>query len=210
MAIAKRLKCSRLLKILTLASLALACLWGGNTWVSFGKTSKTSQAVNIRPARSRSTRVLRRSWNVGPLGPVESAEAFRIYYLPFVEPLDIDGTIIDQLFGGWLGPLAPLLVGAIVFWIQGQIFAVRREQEGRVVGAAAKAVGDAAAATASGAAQSLSEKLQRVPQEQWLKLFLCLALDLAGGDGFGVLSCFFEPFIIYSNSKMILSQLFFT
>jgi hypothetical protein len=112
---------------------------------------------------------------------VESAEAFRIYYLPFVEPLDIDGTILDQLFGGWLGPFAPLLVGAIVFWIQGQIYAVRREQEGRVLGSAAKAVGDAAAATASGAAQSLTEKLQRVPAEQWLKLFLCLALDLAGG-----------------------------
>ena len=112
---------------------------------------------------------------------MESAEAFRIYYLPFVEPLDIDGTILDQLFGGWLGPLAPLLVGAIVFWIQGQIYAVRREQEGRVLGSAAKAVGDAAAATASGAAQTLTEKLQRVPAEQWLKLFLCLALDLAGG-----------------------------
>lgn len=118
------------------------------------------------------------------MGPVESAEAFRIYYLPFVEPLDIDGTILDQLFGGWLGPLAPLLVGAIVFWIQGQIYAVRREQEGRVLGSAAKAVGDAAAATASGAAQSLTEKVQRVPAEQWLKLFLCLALDLAGDATF--------------------------
>eukprot|EP00435_Cladocopium_sp_Y103_P059074 s311_g21.t1 len=177
MASAKRRRYSWPWKILVVLTLALVCFRQGGTWVAPGKASP----VGHRPPRSR---VLRRSWNVGPLGPVESAEAFRIYYLPFVEPLDIDGTIIDQLFGGWFGPFAPLLVGAVVFWIQGQIYAVRREQEGRVLGSAAKAVGDAAAATASGAAQSLTEKLQRVPAEQWLKLFLCLALDLAGDATF--------------------------
>lgn len=142
----------------------------------------TSFALGSRRPVRVSSRLPRRSWNVGPLGPVESAEAFRIYYLPFVEPLDIDGNILDQFLGGWLGPLTPLLVGALVFWVQLQISAVRREQEGRVLGSAAKAVGDAAAKTASGAAQSLTEKLQRVPAEQWLKLVLCLALDLAGGS----------------------------
>ena len=179
MASAKRRRYSWPWKILVL-TLALVCFsQGGTSWVAPRKASPVAGPGQVRSPGS--TRVLRRSWNIGPLGPVESAEAFRIYYLPFVEPLDIDGTILDQLFGGWLGPFAPLLVGAIVFWIQGQIYAVRREQEGRVLGSAAKAVGDAAAATASGAAQSLTEKLQRVPAEQWLKLFLCLALDLAGG-----------------------------
>ena len=145
------------------------------------------RSINLRVTKSPvESKVIRHSWSTGPLGPVESADAFRIYYLPFVEPLEIDGNILDQLFGGWFGPLAPLLLGVVIFWIQGQINAVRREQEGRVIGSAAKAVGDAAAKTASGAAQSLSEKLQRVPGEQWLKLFLCLALDLAGAQKKGI------------------------
>ena len=134
-----------------------------------GRTSPRSVAV-------------RAHWGLGPLGPVESAAAFRIYFLPFVDPLEIDETLIDQLFGGWFGPLTPLLLGLLVFWVQSQINAVRREQEGRVIGSAAKAVGDAAAKTATGAAQSLTERLGKVPAEQWFKLLLCLALDLAGAD----------------------------
>ncbi|CAK9007532.1 unnamed protein product [Durusdinium trenchii] len=94
-----------------------------------GRTSPRSVAV-------------RAHWGLGPLGPVESAAAFRIYFLPFVDPLEIDETLIDQLFGGWFGPLTPLLLGLLVFWVQSQINAVRREQEGRVIGSAAKAVGD--------------------------------------------------------------------
>ena len=128
-----------------------------------------------------------RSWSIGPFGAVESAEAFRIYYLPFVEPLEIDETLFDQIFGGWLGPLTPLILGVLIFWLQGQINAFRREQEGRVLGSAAKAVGEAATKTAESAAQSLSERLSKVPTAQWFKLLLCIALDLAGG-----LSCLAE------------------
>ena len=133
---------------------------------------------------SLGTRVQRRSWSLGLLGPTESAAAFRIYYLPFVEPLDIDGNLLDQLFGGWFGPAAPLLLGLVVFWVQGQINAVRREQEGKAVSGAAKAVGAAAAGAASSAASSLTEKLAQVPTEQWLKLLICIALDLAGDATF--------------------------
>ena len=135
----------------------------------------------VAPSESRRrSRVQARSWSAGPLGPVESADAFRIYYLPFVEPLDIDSTLLDQLLGGSLGPLTPLLLGLFVFWVQGQINAVRREQEGRAIGSAAAAIGGAAANTATSAAQSLTQKLASVPLQQWVKLLLCIALDVAG------------------------------
>lgn len=166
-------------RVFVLAVLPVAFLVGHDSVFAVNRMNRV-RSINFRVAKSPGSKVIRHSWSTGPLGPVESADAFRIYYLPFVEPLEIEGNILDQLFGGWFGPLAPLLLGVVIFWVQGQINAVRREQEGRVIGSAAKAVGDAAAKTASGAAQSLSEKLQRVPGEQWLKLFLCLPLDLAG------------------------------
>lgn len=126
-------------------------------------------------ARSKSCRNLagtptirRAAVQWGPLGPAEAAQAFRIYYLPFVDPVDLDiafGTQFLQLFG----PIAPMFVLAVGFWIQSNINSVRREQEGKVVGAAAAAAGNA-----------ISERLAEVPTEQWLKLVLCLAIDLAG------------------------------
>ncbi|CAE7904272.1 unnamed protein product [Symbiodinium necroappetens] len=157
-----------------LVSLGLA----QKAWV--GASTATAAAGRL----SRGRILAARSWGVGPLGPVESAAAFRIYYLPFVEPLDIDGNLLDQLFGGWFGPVAPLLLGVLVFWIQGQINAVRREQEGKVLSSAAKAVGSAASGAASSAASSLSERLLSLPKEQWLKLLICLAIDLAGDATF--------------------------
>ena len=125
-----------------LVSLGLA----QKAWAWVGASTATAAAGRLR-LRGRILQA--RSWGVGPLGPVESAAAFRIYYLPFVEPLDIDGNLLDQLFGGWFGPVAPLLLGVLVFWIQGQINAVRREQEGKVLSSAAKAVGSAASGAAS-------------------------------------------------------------
>ena len=98
----------------------------------------TQRSQRLQGAQ-RPQRTQRHSWTAGPLGPVESAAAFRIYYLPFVEPLDIDGNLLDQLFGGWFGPVAPLILGVVVFWVQGQINAIRREQEGKVLSGAAKA-----------------------------------------------------------------------
>ena len=103
-----------------------------------------------------SPRVARRTWRLGPLGPAESADAFRIYFLPFVAPLDVDGSLLD------LGPAAPLLIGAVVFFVQQQINGLRREAEGKALGSAAGAVRDKAAE----ATQSLTERLQRVPSEQ--------------------------------------------
>ena len=160
-----------------LVSLGLA----QKAWAWVGASTATAAAGRLR-LRGRILQA--RSWGVGPLGPVESAAAFRIYYLPFVEPLDIDGNLLDQLFGGWFGPVAPLLLGVLVFWIQGQINAVRREQEGKVLSSAAKAVGSAASGAASSAASSLSERLLSLPKEQWLKLLICLAIDLAGDATF--------------------------
>ena len=32
------------------------------------------------------------------------------------EPLDIDGNLLDQLFGGWFGPVAPLLLLGFSSW----------------------------------------------------------------------------------------------
>ena len=116
------------------------------------------------PRLPRSSPSRRRSWTLGVLGPTESASAFRIYFLPFVEPLDVDASLLD--LSGALGPLAPLLLGALVFLVQQQINAVRREAEGKAFGSAAGAVRDAAAQKASEATQSLAERLQRVPAEQ--------------------------------------------
>lgn len=119
----------------------------------------------------------------GPLGPAEAAEAFRIYYLPFVEPLDIDSAIGDQLLG-LLGPATPIFLGLIALWIQGQINNVRREQEGKVASAAAGAVAGAVGGAAKSAAGNIGERLSRVTGEQWLKLLVCLAIDLAGNASF--------------------------
>ncbi|CAE7424674.1 unnamed protein product [Symbiodinium natans] len=143
----------------------------------------TQRSQRLQGAQ-RPQRTQRHSWTAGPLGPVESAAAFRIYYLPFVEPLDIDGNLLDQLFGGWFGPVAPLILGVVVFWVQGQINAIRREQEGKVLSGAAKAAGAAAKGAAEGAAVSIAEKLASVPGEQWLKLVVCVVLDLAGDATF--------------------------
>lgn len=131
----------------------------------------------------RASRVASRALQWGPLGPVEAANAFRIYYLPFVEPLDIDTPLINNLLA-ILGPLTPIVVGLITLWIQSQINSFRREQEGKVAGAAASAVGSAASSAAQSAAGSVLDRLRQLPPEQWLKLFACLAIDLAGDASF--------------------------
>ncbi|CAE7238507.1 unnamed protein product [Symbiodinium sp. CCMP2592] len=182
----------RWLLFLSLGGLSLSAPKG---WVGLSRGAGAGGAAGGAAAlRGRRSRIPARDsvssacwsgWSVGPLGPVESALAFRIYYLPFVEPLDIDGNLLDQLFGGWFGPVfAPLLLGVLVFWIQSQINAMRREQEGKVLRNAAKAVGSAAEGAAKSAAQSLSERLGDLPKEQWLKLLVCLAIDLAGDATF--------------------------
>lgn len=110
------------------------------------------------------------------MGPAQPAVAFRIYYLPFVEPLDLDAALGDQLLA-FLGPATPFILVGIGFLIQQQINQLRRDREGKVAGAVAGAV----ASAASGAAISLWERLAKVPQEQWLKLAICLVIDF-GGD----------------------------
>lgn len=109
------------------------------------------------------------------MGPAEPAAAFRIYYLPFVDPIDLDTALGDQ-FLAFFGPASPFIIAVIAFLIQQQINNFRREQEGKVVGAAAGAV----ASAAGGAARSLGERLQQLPKEQWIKLFICLLIDFAG------------------------------
>ena len=174
----------RAMPVRWLMFVSLGWLSAQKAWVGVkGPLPGPSASSSPRRAAFRG-RIQARSWRVGPLGPVESAAAFRIYYLPFVEPLDIDGNLLDQLFGGWFGPVAPLLLGVLVFWIQSQINAIRREQEGKVLSTAAKAVGSAAQGAASSAATSLSERLLSLRKEQWLKLLICLAIDLAGDATF--------------------------
>jgi len=161
----------------------------GNLCNSFTLTLPSDRQAKLYcsgPPRGRQrgrTKVSRCAVNWGPLGPAEAAEAFKIYYLPFVPPLDIDTTLNESLFD-ILGPLTPLLIGGLTLFIQAQINNFRREQEGKAVSTAAGAVANAAGGAARSAADSVGERLARIPAAQWAKLLLCIAVDVAGDASF--------------------------
>jgi len=111
----------------------------------------------------------------GPQGLVEPASAFDIYYLPFVAPIKVDDAGIAAQLSEYLGPWTPLIIFAMLVWIQVQINNFRREQEMKVVGAAAES-----------AARSITERISTIPPEQWVKLLLCVALDLAGDASYAI------------------------
>jgi len=144
--------------------------------LSWGPRSVLQQQGWLPRRRKVATRTAARAGlQVGPLGPVEPASAFQIYYLPFVPPINVDDSGIAGQLGEYLGPLTPVIIFAVLFWIQSQINNFRREQEMKVVGAAAEAAG-----------RSISERISTIPPEQWVKLALCIALDLAGDATYAI------------------------
>jgi len=134
---------------------------------------RTTSGINFPRRSGARCKVARRAgWS---LGVVEPASAFDIYYLPFVAPIKVDDAGIAAQLGEYLGPYTPLIIFAILVWIQLQINNFRREQEMKVVGAAAES-----------AARSVSERISTIPPEQWVKLLLCVALDLAGDASYTI------------------------
>jgi len=97
--------------------------------LSFGSSSGSGSGSR----RLAAPVTTRRAVQWGPLGPAESAAAFRIYYLPFVDPIDLDTAFGTQILE-FLGPAAPFILLGIGFFIQGQINQFRREQEGKSSG----------------------------------------------------------------------------
>eukprot|EP00929_Paragymnodinium_shiwhaense_P102325 TRINITY_DN65541_c0_g1_i1.p1 TRINITY_DN65541_c0_g1~~TRINITY_DN65541_c0_g1_i1.p1 ORF type:complete len:288 (+),score=32.33 TRINITY_DN65541_c0_g1_i1:66-929(+) len=149
--------------------------------VSRGRAALCERSPHGQSAKIPATRRAAIRW--GPLGPAEAANAVKIYLLPFVDPIEVDNPATEQLVN-FAGPLAPLILGLLALWIQGQINNFRREQEMKVAGEVAKATGSAVAGAAGAAATGVAGTLANVAPQQWAKLVLCLALDVAGDATF--------------------------
>eukprot|EP00403_Amphidinium_massartii_P022323 CAMPEP_0178394646 /NCGR_PEP_ID=MMETSP0689_2-20121128/12814_1 /TAXON_ID=160604 /ORGANISM="Amphidinium massartii, Strain CS-259" /LENGTH=292 /DNA_ID=CAMNT_0020015283 /DNA_START=69 /DNA_END=944 /DNA_ORIENTATION=+ len=130
---------------------------------------------------STSSRMARRAgpdimaW--GPLGPALPAAAFYIYFLPFVDPLDVDFGKFLQLIVLEGATIFALTLGA-TFYLRTQFEQLQQREPDGLAGAAASEV--------AGGVDYTKARLASLPFSQWLKLLLCVSIDLIGAASYAV------------------------